>query len=81
MKTKLGYAIVGMVVTLAAIGIPTLNIHRSSAVEEDSFANQNDRQDRFEDRFEDPENPNNDKGNIELWTNSFKNIDKNIESC
>jgi hypothetical protein len=73
MKTKLGYAIVGMVVTLAAIGIPTLNIHRSSAVEEDSFANQNDRQDRFEDRFEDPENPNNDKGNIELWTNSFKN--------
>jgi hypothetical protein len=81
MKTKLGYAIVGMVVTLAAIGIPTQNIHRSSAVEEDSFANQNDRQDRFEDRFEDPENPNNDKGNIELWTNSFKNIDKNIESC
>lgn len=77
MKTKLGYAIVGMVVTLAAIGIPTQNIHRSSAVEEDSFANQNDRQDRFEDRFEDPENPNNDKGNIELWTNSFKNI----ESC
>ena len=73
MKTKLGYAIVGMVVTLAAIGIPTLNIHTSSAMEEDSFANQNDRQDRFEDRFEDPENPNNDKGNIELWTNSFKN--------
>ena len=54
MKTKLGYAIVGMVVTLAAIGMPTLNIHTSSAMEEDSFANQNDRQDRFEDRFEDP---------------------------
>ena len=33
MKTKLGYAIVGMVVTLAAIGIPTLNIHTSSAME------------------------------------------------
>jgi hypothetical protein len=73
MKTKLGYAIVGMVVTLAAIGMPTLNIHTSSAMEEDSFANQNDRQDRFEDRFGDPENPNNDKGNIELWTNSSKN--------
>ena len=73
MKTKLGYAIVGMVVTLAAIGIPTLNIHTSSPMEEDSFANQNDRQNRFEDRFGDLENPNNDKGNIELWTNSFKN--------
>jgi hypothetical protein len=73
MKTKLGYAVLGMVVTLAAIGIPPLNIHSSSAVDEDSCANQNDRQDRFEDRFEDPENPNNDKGNLESWTNSFKN--------
>lgn len=27
----------------------------------------------FEDRFEDDGNPNNDKGNEESWTNSFKN--------
>ena len=73
MKTKLGYAVAGMVITLAAIGIPPLNIPTSSAVDEHSCANQNDRQDGFEDRLEDPENPNNDKGNLESWTNSFKN--------
>jgi hypothetical protein len=73
MDSKLVYAIVGIVSLLGVIGTLTVNIPTSSAVDEDSCANQNDRQDRFEDTFEDTENPNNDKGNLESWTNSFKN--------
>jgi hypothetical protein len=73
MDSKLVYAIVGIVSLLGVIGTLTVNIPTSSAVNEDSCANQNDRQDRFEDTFEDTENPNNDKGNLESWTNSFKN--------
>ena len=73
MDSKLVYSIVGIVSLLGVIGTSTANIPTSSAVDEDSCANQNDRQDRFEDTFEDTENPNNDKGNLESWTNSFKN--------
>jgi hypothetical protein len=73
MDSKLVYAIVGIVSLLGVIGTLTVNIPTSSAVNEDSCANQNDRQDRFEDTFEDTENSNNDKGNLESWTNSFKN--------
>jgi hypothetical protein len=73
MDSKLVYAIVGIVSLLGVLGTLTVNIPTSSAVDEDSCANQNDRQDRFEDMFEDTENPNNDKGNLESWTNSFKN--------
>jgi hypothetical protein len=64
MDSKLVYAIVGIVSLLGVLGTLTVNIPTSSAVDEDSCANQNDRQDRFEDMFEDTENPNNDKGNL-----------------
>ena len=69
MNRKLVYTIVGVVAALGVIGVSSINIPNSSAVDEDSCANQNDRQDRFED----PSDPNNDKGNLESWTNSFKN--------
>jgi hypothetical protein len=58
MNTKLVYAMVGIVATLGVLGTSTVNIPTSSAVSDESCANQNDRQDRFEDRFEDDGNPN-----------------------
>jgi hypothetical protein len=74
MNTKLVYAIVGIVTTMV-MGISTMSIPTTSAVDDDSCTNQMERQDRFEDKFEDDGNPNNDKGNEESWTNSFKNRD------
>jgi hypothetical protein len=73
MNTKLVYVMMSAVATLGIIGMTAMNIPTSSAVSDQSCANQNDRQGRFEDRFEDDGNPNNDKGNEESWTNSFKN--------
>ena len=73
MNRKIVYTIVGVVAALGVIGVSSINIPNSLAVDEDSCSNQNGRQDRFEDRFEDPSDPNNDKGNLESWTNSFKN--------
>lgn len=71
MNTKLVYVIVSVVTTMV-MGISTMSIPTTSAVDDDSCANQMERQDSFEDRFEDDGNPN-DKGNEESRTNSFKN--------
>jgi hypothetical protein len=63
-----------VIATVGIGGMAAMNIPNISAVDEDSCANQNARQDRFEDRFEgDDENPNNDNGATESWLNSFKN--------
>jgi hypothetical protein len=48
MNTKLVHVIVTIVATLGVIGMATMNIPTISAVDEHSCANQNDRQDRFE---------------------------------
>jgi hypothetical protein len=73
MNTKLVYAMVGIVAILGVLSTSTVTIPIISAVSDEACANQMDRQDRFQDKFEDYGNPNNDKGNEESWTNSFKN--------
>ena len=71
MNRRLAYVIVGIISVVG--GISTIDVPTSSAVDDDSCSNQMERQERFQDEFEDTENPNNDKGNLESWTNSFKN--------
>jgi hypothetical protein len=61
------------ILVIGVTGISTINIPVSSAVDDDSCANQMEQQERSQDEFEDTDNPNNDKGNLESWTNSFKN--------
>ena len=72
MNTKLVYAMVGIVAILGVLSTSTVTIPISSAVSDEACANQMDRQDRFQDKFEDDGNPNNDKGNEESWTKLFQ---------